>query len=188
MVSFRWVETESMYLLVTERLQRLHEVTARCDLKTSLGKESLSLKVGRCVDKTDGVWASQKQFNNIRLGPRRLPLIKTIPLMNEMTYFWLVRAIQTELIFVDSDFHNALICLISYGVGHRSHSQQRNVLFIVIASLLLYVPPRFFRLDLPQRLQGCFAPLHVTTCCRWDSHVILLLTVHGPGAYAAQDV
>lgn len=73
-------------------------------------------------------------------------------------------------------------------MGHCSRSQKRNVLFILIASPLLYVPPLFFRLDRPQRLQGCFALLQVTICCRWDSHVILLLTVVRSGAFAAQDV
>lgn len=64
-------------------------------------------------------------------------------------------------------------------------AKKRNVLFILIASPLLYVPPCFFRLDLPQRLQGCFDLLHVTICCRWDSHIILLLTVVRSGAVAA---
>lgn len=78
----------------------------------------------------------------------------------------------------------AFTCLIS----HCSRSQKRNVLFILIASPLLYVPPLFFRLDLPQRLQGCFALLCVTICCCcWDGHVILLLTVVRTGAFAAQD-
>lgn len=79
-----------------------------------------------------------------------------------------------------------LICLISYWVGYCS--QKRNVLFILFASPLLYVPSHFVRLDLPQRLQGCFVLLRVTICCRWDGHVILLLTVVGSGAFAAQDV
>lgn len=73
-------------------------------------------------------------------------------------------------------------------VGHCSRSQKRNVLFILIAFPLLYVPPRFFRLDLPQRLQGCFVLLHVTICCRWDNHVLVLLTVVRPGAFTAQEV
>lgn len=53
---------------------------------------------------------------------------------------------------------------------------------------LRYVPPRFFRLDLPQRLQGCFVLLHVTICCWWDRHVILLMTVVRSVVLAAQDV
>ena len=73
-------------------------------------------------------------------------------------------------------------------MGHCGRGQKRNVLFILIASPLLYVPPRFFRLDLPQRLQGCFVLLRVTICCRWDGHVTLLLTVVRSAAFAAQEV
>lgn len=69
-----------------------------------------------------------------------------------------------------------------------SFGQKRNVFFIHPASHLLYVPPHFLWLDLPQRLWGCFALFHVMICCRWDGHVTLLLTVVGLGAVTAQDV
>ena len=130
----------------------------------------------------DVEWRSQNLPSNNRLG-------RLISAWSE-PYHWETRRLLLlagRKLFTSNSpltLQPAFTCLIS----HCSRSQKRNVLFILIASPLLYVPPLFFRLDLPQRLQGCFALLCVTICCCcWDGHVILLLTVVRTGAFAAQD-
>lgn len=95
-------------------------------------------------------------------------LIKTIPLTSKNSSS-LINLCRLSLL-------NCLH-LFNFLFGCCCCSQKKNVLFILAASHLLHVPPRFLRLECPQRSQRRFAPLRVTICRRWEDHVTLLLTV-----------